>query len=141
MDELVEGVLLEALAPDRIAIALAALGELEEESRQLERQWTLQRERVRYEAEPARRQYDAVHARSRPGEPISISDTDRAGLQSLGEILPRIWHASTTSAAERKRIFRFIVREVCSTKKEPYSLIEMGIHTLGRPITPSLGQP
>src|ERR1700682_2416939 len=25
------------------------------------------------------------HARSRPGEPLAISDTDRAGLQELGE--------------------------------------------------------
>jgi hypothetical protein len=128
VDELVEGALLEALAPDRIAIAIAAVGELEEESRQLERQWTLRRERARYEAERARRQYDAVepenrlvarsleraweeklrvvevieqeHARSRPGDPLVISDTDRAGLQALGENLPRIWHASTTSAAE-----------------------------------------
>ena len=57
VDELVEGVLLESLAPDRIAIALAAVGELEEESRQLDRQWTLRRERARYEAERARRQY------------------------------------------------------------------------------------
>jgi hypothetical protein len=58
-------VLLEALAPDRIAIALAAVGELEEESRQLERQWTLRRERARYEAERARRQYDAVEPENR----------------------------------------------------------------------------
>ena len=60
VDALVERTLLEALAPDRIAIALAAVEQLAEESRQLERQWTLRRERARYEAERARRQYDAV---------------------------------------------------------------------------------
>src|SRR5206468_10454958 len=124
-------VVLDALVPDQIEIALAAAGQLEQESRQLERQWVLRVERARYEAERARRQYDAVepenrlvarsleraweeklrvveavaqqHARSRPGEPLAISDTDRTGLQALGENLPRIWHASTTSAAERKR--------------------------------------
>ena len=57
--------LLDALAPDRIAIALAAVGQLEEESRQLERQWALRRERARYEAERARRQYDAVEPENR----------------------------------------------------------------------------
>src|SRR6478735_4437271 len=62
---LIERVLLEALAPDQIAIALAAVGQLEEESRQLERQWTLRRERARYEAERARRQYDAVEPENR----------------------------------------------------------------------------
>jgi DNA invertase Pin-like site-specific DNA recombinase len=155
VDELVEGVLLEALAPDRIAIALAAVGELEEESRQLERQWTLRRERARYEAERARRQYDAVepenrlvarsleraweeklrvvevieqeHARSRPGEPLAISDTDRAGLQALGENLPRIWHAHTTSAAERKRILRFIIREVVLDQKRSQGAVWLKI--------------
>ena len=133
-------VLLDALVPDQIAIAIAAMGQLEEESRQLERQWTLRRERARYEAERARRQYDAVepenrlvarslertweeklravdaieqeHARWRSQEPLGIGAADRAELQALGENLPRIWHAVTTSAADRKRILRFVVREV-----------------------------
>ena len=41
VDTLVERVLFDALAPDQIAIALATMGQLEEEGRQLERQWTL----------------------------------------------------------------------------------------------------
>jgi DNA invertase Pin-like site-specific DNA recombinase len=49
VDTLVEHALLDALAPDQIAIALAAVGQLEEESRHLERQWTLRRERARYD--------------------------------------------------------------------------------------------
>ncbi len=145
VDTLVERVLLDALAPDRIAIALAAVGQLEEESRQLERQWTLRRERARYEAERARRQYDTVepenrlvarsleraweeklravevieqeHARWQSGEPLVIGAADRARLQVLGENLPRIWHAATTAAADRKRILRFIVREVVLDQK------------------------
>ena len=65
VDTLVERLLLDALAQDRIAIALEAVGQLEEESRQLERQWTLRRERARYEAERAWRQYDAVEPENR----------------------------------------------------------------------------
>lgn len=65
VDTLVERVLLDALAPDQIAIAIAAMGQLEEESRQLDRQWTLRRERARYEAERARRQYDTVEPENR----------------------------------------------------------------------------
>ena len=45
--------------------ALAALGQLEEENHYLERQWTLRRERARYEADRARRQYDAVEPENR----------------------------------------------------------------------------
>ena len=140
VDALVERIVIDALAPDQIAIALAAIGQLEEESRQIERQWTLRRERTRYEAERARRQYDAVepenrlvarsleraweeklrtveaidqeYARWRSEEPLVIGAATRAELQALGENLPRIWYAATTSAADRKRILRFIVREV-----------------------------
>ncbi|HYU69507.1 MAG TPA: recombinase family protein [Burkholderiales bacterium] len=146
VDTLIERVLLDALAPDQIAIALAAMGQLEEESRQLERQWTLRRERARYEAERARRQYDAVepenrlvarsleraweeklrageaieqeHARWRSGEPLVLGVADREALQALGENLPRIWHAATTSASDRKRILRFIVREVVLDQRQ-----------------------
>jgi hypothetical protein len=112
VDALVERVLLDALASDQIAIALAAMGQLEEENRQLERQWTLRRERARYDAERARRQYDAVepenrlvarslertweeklraveaieqeYARWRSEEPLAIGAEDRAELQALG---------------------------------------------------------
>lgn len=48
-----------------LAIAIAAVGQLEEESRQLHRKWTLRRERSRYEAERARRQYHAVEPKNR----------------------------------------------------------------------------
>lgn len=102
-------------------------------------------ERARYEAERARRQYDAVepenrlvarsleraweeklrvveaveqqHARWRVQEPILIGPAERAGLQALGENLPRIWHTATTSAADRKRILRFVIREVVLDQK------------------------
>jgi DNA invertase Pin-like site-specific DNA recombinase len=140
VDALIERVLLEALAPDQIAIALAAMGELEKEDRHLERQWTLRRERARYEVERARRQYDAVepenrlvarslesawedklraveaieqeYARWRSEGPLVIGAADRAQLQRLGENLPRVWHAATTSADDRKRLLRLVMRDV-----------------------------
>jgi DNA invertase Pin-like site-specific DNA recombinase len=65
VDNEVERLLLEALKPDQIALAIASLGELEKEVRQLERQWSLKRERARHEAERARRQYDAVEPENR----------------------------------------------------------------------------
>ena len=129
-----------ALAPDRVALAVAALGQLEEEARLLDRQWALKRERARYEAERARRQYDAVepenrlvarsleraweerlrqmeqveqdHERWRREQPVALSEGDRAEILALGEDLPRVWHAAAATAAERKQMLRLIVREV-----------------------------
>ncbi|MEC5383607.1 recombinase family protein, partial [Aurantimonas sp. C2-6-R+9] len=145
VDAKIEGILLDALAPDRIAIAIAALGQIEEETRQLERQWALRRERVRYEAERARRQYDAVepenrlvarslervweeklraaeaieqdYERWRSDEPLVLNEPDREALQKLGEDLPGIWHSSSTTSAERKSILRLIISEVVLDQK------------------------
>ncbi|MEP9390078.1 recombinase family protein [Mesorhizobium sp. KR9-304] len=145
VDAKVENILLEALTPDRIAIAVAALGHIEEETHQLERQWALRRERARYEAGRARRQYDAVepenrlvarslergweeklraaeaveqdYERWRSDEPLVLSEADRDGLLELGEDLPGIWHSSSTTAAERKSILRLIICEVVLDQK------------------------
>ncbi len=146
VDAVVEQVLLEALAPDQIALAAAAVGELEAENRQLEQQWILKRERARYEAERAQRQYDAVEPENRlvarslervweerlrqleavelayeawhRERPAALSDDERAEVLSLAQDLPRVWQAAT--AQERKRILRLVVREVIlDQKREP----------------------
>jgi DNA invertase Pin-like site-specific DNA recombinase len=145
IDAFVERTFLDALAPDRIAIAVAALGQLQQEAERLEKQWALRRERARYEAERARRQYDAVepenrlvarsleraweeklraveaieqeYERWRRAEPLVLSEADQGALRVLGENLPRIWQAATTTAAERKQLLRFIVREVALDQK------------------------
>jgi hypothetical protein len=65
VDAAVEQRLLDALAPDQIVLAMAALEQIEVEASRLERQWALRRERARYDAERARRQYDAVEPENR----------------------------------------------------------------------------
>ena len=65
VDALVEQTLLDALSPDQIVLAMAALEQIEAEASGLERQWALRRERARYDAERARRQYDAVEPENR----------------------------------------------------------------------------
>jgi hypothetical protein len=145
VDAEVERLILTALTPDRIALAVAALGEIEEEARAMERQWSLKRERARYDAERARRQYDAVEpenrlvARSlervweerlrradqieqeynawRREQAVSISDNDRQEILALGEDLPRLWQAATTRSADRKQIVRLVIKEVALDQK------------------------
>ncbi|TIV49195.1 MAG: hypothetical protein E5V88_25820 [Mesorhizobium sp.] len=145
VDARVESIRLEALRPDKIAIAIAALGQIEEEMRQLERQSALRRERARHEAERARRQYYAVepenrlvarslervweeklraaeaieqdYERWRQDEPLVLNEPDREALQRLGEDLPGIWHSPATTAAERKGILRLIIDEVILDQK------------------------
>ena len=148
-----ERVLLDALAPDQIALAVAAVGQLEAESRALEHQWGLRRERARYEAERARRQYDAVEpenrlvARSlervweeklRRAEALeqayeawsgaqagALADAECAEVLALAPDLPRVWRAAT--AEERKRMLRLVVREVALDQTRERGLVWMRI--------------
>jgi DNA invertase Pin-like site-specific DNA recombinase len=145
VDEEIERLILTALTPDRIALAVAALGEIEEETRAMERQWSLKRERTCFDAERARRQYDAVEpenrlvARSleraweerlrradqveqeynawRRNQTVSISDSDRQEILALGENLPCLWHAATTRSADRKQIVRLVIEDVALDQK------------------------
>jgi Recombinase zinc beta ribbon domain len=145
VDAEVERLLLAALRPGQIALAIAALGEIEQESLVLERQWTLKRERARFEADRARRQYDTIEpenrlvARSlerlweeklrraeeverehdawRREQAISITEADRADILALGENVPLVWHAGTTTSADRKQIVRLVISDIFVDQK------------------------
>ena len=146
MDGTFEEVLLASLAPDQIALAAAAVGQVEAETLLLERQWALRRERARYETERARRQYDAVEPENRlvartlehawenslreaekvelayeswrREQPGPFTDAERAEVLALGQSMPRAWGAAVPS--ERKQILRLLVREVVlDQQREP----------------------
>ena len=140
LDAEVERLLLAALQPDQIDIALAAMQALEQEYAGLHKHWQLRLERAAYEAERARRQYDAVEPENRlvastlesewegklrqqeqvrndyerwcQQNPLTLTEEDRADILALGQDLPRLWHASTTTESDRKRIVRLLISEV-----------------------------
>jgi DNA invertase Pin-like site-specific DNA recombinase len=140
LDSEVERLVLEALAPDKIALALAAVEQLELEQATLRKQWQLRVERARYEAERARRQYNAVEPENRlvartleheweeklrtvekaeqeyqawlQQSRLELTLADRQDILALAEDLPRVWHASTTTHADRKQIVRCLIKEV-----------------------------
>ena len=152
-DAAFERILLDALMPDQIAMAVAAVGQIEAETQALEHQWGLKRERARYEAERARRQYDAVEpenrlvARSlervwedklRQSEAVeqayvawraehmgTLADTECAEVLGLAQDLARVWKAAR--AEERKGILRLVVREVALDQKRERGLVWMRI--------------
>ncbi|MBV8830868.1 MAG: recombinase family protein [Acidobacteriaceae bacterium] len=145
VDAEVERQLLAALQPDQLALALEAFDQLVLEQTARERQWHLRLERVRYEAQRARRQYDEVEpenrlvARSleqaweeklRAVEQVErdyqewkqehrteISAQERQEILALGEDLPRLWQAETTTPADRKYLLRLVIKEVLLDQK------------------------
>jgi len=155
LDAEVERVFLAALEPDRIALSLAALGELDKEHAALKRQRELHLQRLEYEAERARRQYDAVEPENRlvarsleraweekllavekakqdhaawvEEQQLELTPGDRQDILALGEDLPRIWHAESTTPSERKQILRFVVQEVIVDQKRESGRVWMKI--------------
>lgn len=135
-----EGLLLAALAPDQLALALAALEQLEADYASLRRQWDWRLDRARYEVDRASRQDQAVEPENRlvarslernweeklraleeveqayqdwlKQEQLELTATDRQQILALGQDFPALWHASTTTPADRKRMVRWLIKEV-----------------------------
>src|SRR5262249_56156387 len=60
---------LEAIQPAQLEVSLATLEQIEDQARQVERQWQLRLERARYEADLARRRFLAVAPGNRLAAP------------------------------------------------------------------------
>jgi hypothetical protein len=146
VDAAVARLFLEAIQPAQLHVSLATLAEIEQQARQVERQWQLRLERARYEADLARRRFLAVEpenrlvgrnlekdwneklaavehlereqaaALARSAAPLGADERQR--ILNLAEDLPALWHAPTTTAAERKQLVRFLVQDVTLTKRE-----------------------
>jgi hypothetical protein len=145
LDTQVEQRFLEALQPDQLTLALAALAQLEQEEQAESKQWELRLERARDLAKRAERQYQAVEpenrlvARSlekqwegqlRGVETVekeyhawkfnrfgALTQADREAMVALGSDLPTLWQAPTTTSTERKQMLRLVIREVIVDSK------------------------
>ncbi len=140
IDEAVTELFLEAVQPPELELALAVTREAEQQAEQVDRQWKLRLERIRYEAQLAERRYKAVdpdnrvvartlerdweeklrevaepereHGEVRRREKVELTEEDRARILSLARDLPAVWRAPTTTDAERKNLLRMLVHEV-----------------------------
>jgi DNA invertase Pin-like site-specific DNA recombinase len=145
VDAAVARLVLQAVQPAQLEVSLATLEQIEEQARQVERQWQLRLERARYEADLARRRFLAVEPENRlvarnlerewneklaaveqlgreqaslsPGAAPRLSPDERQRILNLAEDLPALWHAPTTTAAERKQLLRLLVKDVTLTKE------------------------
>ena len=143
LDAAVEVILLEAMQPATLETTLQAFAALDRERRELDRHWQLRIERARYETDRAQRQYDAVEPENRSvartlearwntalqaleklqaeyavlqrTELRPLEGTDQERVRRLAADLPALWHAATTTAADRKRLLRLVVTEVTLT--------------------------
>ena len=140
VDKYVTGLLLDALVPAALEVSLAAAGQAEARRAQVDRIWRQRLERADYAADRARRQYQltepenrlvarqlekdweaSLAERQRLGEeydrftaarPRTLTAAEREQIRALAADVPAIWHAPTTTDADRKQLIRHLVEQV-----------------------------
>jgi excisionase family DNA binding protein len=145
IDQAVSDRVLQILRPDQIEIALRAMKELERRSQAVDQQWRMRLERLEYQAQLAQRRYEEVDPsnrlvagtlerrwnealeqlqraraeleQSRKEKGLELTEEQTTQLRALAEDLPRLWKSPTTSAQDRKRMLRLLIKDITVEKQ------------------------
>ena len=159
LDAAVADEVLKALQPAELELALAALAELEWRDQALGRQWQMRIERAEYEAALAERRYLEVDPSQRlvastlerrwnnallqledlkkqaaelqRQEARVATPEQKAKVLALAQDLPRVWHAPTTQAKDRKRMLRLLLKDITVEKLSPLQQLQVHIRWQG----------
>ena len=152
VDAAVAGVLLDALTPEQVALALAAADEVTGRHRCTSRAAELAVERARYEADRAERAFSQVEPENRlvarslearwEARLTALAEAEqaltaaagslpplpgRAELEKLAADLPGLWHAPATSNKDRKRLLRTLIADVTLLPEPDRGKVRIGI--------------
>jgi DNA invertase Pin-like site-specific DNA recombinase len=159
LDQAIGDEVLQALRPAELELALAALTELEQRDQGIMRQWHMRIERAEYEAALAERRYQECDPANRlvagtlerrwnetllRAEQIKTeaaqfehqkarvaTPAQKAKVLALARDLPRLWKAATTTAKDRKRMLRLIIRDITVEKPPDQRQIVLHIRWQG----------
>ena len=140
LDAYITGQVLTALAPAALEVSLRAAEQAEDERAELDKLWLQRIERATYTAERVRRQYQLAEPENRlvvrqlerdwesalaqldqlssdyqrfhDTQPLRLTGTERQAIKALAEELPALWHAPTTTQAERKELLRLMIEQI-----------------------------
>jgi DNA invertase Pin-like site-specific DNA recombinase len=152
VDDAVARVLLDALTPEQVALALSAADEVAGRHQRVSRAAELAAERARYEADRAERAFHQVEPENRlvarslearwetrlaalaEAEQALEAAADalpplpgRAELEKLAADLPGLWHAPATSNKDRKRLLRTLIADVTLLPEPDQAKVRIGI--------------
>jgi DNA invertase Pin-like site-specific DNA recombinase len=150
IDRIVGEILIEAMSPITLEVALAVQQELQSRLEEADRSRQTHVERARYEAELAQRRYlrvdpdnrlvaDTLEAdwnnklrtlaevqreyeRRRQADREVLSEEQRTALFSLTTDFPRLWRDPTTPSRERKRMVRLLLEDVTLIRDDKITL-------------------
>jgi len=140
LDRYVTEQVLAAISPAGLEASLAAVHHAEAERAELDALWRQRVERAAYNAERTRRQYQLVepenrlvvrqlerdweaalaekeraeadYRRFRESRPAAVTQAERAKILALTADLPALWHAPSTSDADRKQLLRILIEKI-----------------------------
>ncbi|HQU46072.1 MAG: hypothetical protein B7Z73_17555 [Planctomycetia bacterium 21-64-5] len=140
MDELVARQVLRALEPAGLELSVQAVENIHRERERLTIHWKQQIERAQYDVRKAERHYRAVDPENRlvartleqeweaalgaqrrieeeldrfqRETPAKLTAEQQDQIRALATELPTLWHASTTTPADRKEIVRCLIERV-----------------------------
>jgi len=146
IDEAVGELLVEAMNPMALEVALSVQAEIEQRVDDADRLRQQQVERARYQADAARRRYlrvdpdnrlvvdaleadwndklrtlDAAHEdyeRRRKDDRAVLDDEQRERITKLATDFPALWTAASTADKDRKRMLRLLIEDVTLIKGE-----------------------
>jgi len=144
LDAAVSEEVLKALQPTELQLALGALRELEVRDQAILRQWQMRLERAEYEVALAERRYQEVDPSNRlvantlerrwnetllhlqdlkkqaaefqRKEARVFTPEQKAKVLALARDFPRLWHAPSTQAKDRKRMLRLLIKDITVNK-------------------------
>jgi DNA invertase Pin-like site-specific DNA recombinase len=163
IDAFVSQWVLTALAPAALTLSLEATAHLEQERQALDQLWQQCLERAAYEAERAARHYRAIEPEHRlvarqlakdweekltayrqlqeeyerfvQAQLQSLSGAEREAIAQLAHNIPALWHAATTTMAERKEIVRQIIHRVIVAGAGTSERLQITIEWVGGGVT------
>ena len=140
IDQAVGQRILEILQPEQIEIAFRAVQELERRSQAIDQQWRMRMERLEYQAQMAQRRYEEVDPSNRlvaatleqrwnetlqakasaqdefnqhrQRQGLELTQEQKGQLLALAKDLPQLWKSPSTSAQDRKRMLRLLLKDV-----------------------------
>lgn len=147
IDQAVSKRILEILQPEQIEIAFRAVQELERRSQAVDQQWRMRLERLEYQAQLAQRRYEEVDPSNRlvagtleqrwnealqakataqeelkehrKQQGLELTEEQKGQLLTLAKDLPQLWKSPSTSAVDRKRILRLLIKDITVERQQP----------------------